>query len=67
VTGSDQFTGAQFQLNIWTEGRQRFPGIGGRDGKIAVAWESNEFRDDAGAVIVGETWSICGIFCDGFE
>ena len=67
VTDADQFNGAQFQVNVWTPSTQVTPAIGGRDGEIAVAWRSASFEDESGAVIVGQTWSICGIYCDGFE
>lgn len=67
VTGIDQFNGAQFQLNDWITGAQQHPGIGGRNGNIAVAWRSNGNIDTNSAVIVGQIWSVCGIYCDGFE
>jgi hypothetical protein len=67
VTGSDQFHGAQFQLNAWITGAQQLPGIGGRDGNIAIAWRSPGNVETDKAVIVGQIWSLCGIYCDGFE
>jgi len=67
VTGNDQFNGRQFQLNVWTAGAQNHPGIGGRDGNIAVIWRSAGNEVVNGAVITGQIWSLCGIFCDGFE
>lgn len=67
VTGNDQFNGSQFQLNVWTAGGQQHPGIGGRDGNIAVAWRSAGNADTNKAVIVGQIWSVCGIYCDSFE
>jgi len=68
VTGGDQFTGSQFQLNVWTDARQRTPGIGGRGDNVAVTWRSSSGNAETTAVIiVGQQWSLCGIFCDGFE
>jgi len=67
VTGADQFNGTQFQVNVWTPKNQSAPGIGGRNGEIAVAWRSASFEDESGVVVVGQTWSVCGIYCDSFE
>lgn len=67
VTGSDQFAGPEFQLNDWTPQKQQFPGIGGRNGRVSVGWDSATNVDDSKSVIYGQFWSICGIFCDGFE
>jgi hypothetical protein len=67
VTGRDQFAGPQFQLNEWIEGNQIFPGIGGKNGRIAVAWDSRSGPDTPDSAILGQFWNICGIFCDGFE
>ena len=67
VTGSDQFASPQFLVNVWTEDNQLFPGLGGNNGRIAVGWHSQGNPDIAHQVIQGQFWSICGIFCDGFE
>ena len=71
VTGSNQFDGPQFQLNVWGTGSQEFPGIGGRNDRIGIAWDSDgnpEYHPDTDdEVITGQFWSVCGIFCDGFE
>ena len=67
VTGSDQFAGPEFQLNEWTSGKQQFPGIGGGNGRIAVGWDSATNADTLESVIYGQFWSLCGIYCDGFE
>jgi len=67
VTGSDQFAGPEFQLNEWTSGRQQVPGIGGRNDRVAVAWDSASNTESLSSVIYGQRWAICGIFCDGFE
>jgi hypothetical protein len=67
VTGSDQFTGPEFQLNQWTSGKQQVPGIGGKNDRVAVGWDSATNVDSLASVIYGQFWSICGIFCDGFE
>jgi hypothetical protein len=68
VTGNDAFGSAQVQLNRWTAGTQHQPATGGRGERVAVVWRSGggneELLDD---VITGQTWSVCGIFCDGFE
>jgi hypothetical protein len=68
VTGNGQFGGSQFQLNRWTSGNQELPCVGGMGERVSVAWHSgsNELSltDD---VIMGQSWSVCGIFCDGFE
>lgn len=67
VTGGNQFAGPQFQVNNWTVGSQQFPGIGGRNDRVAVAWHSKSNPDTTDNVINGNFWSVCGIFCDGFE
>jgi len=67
ATGSDQFAGPEFQLNQWTSGKQQFPGIGGKNDRVAVGWDSSTNVDSLASVIYGQFWSICGIFCDGFE
>ena len=67
VTGSDQFAGPEFQLNEWSSGRQQVPGIGGKNDRVAVGWDSSTNSDSSASVIYGQIWSICGIFCDGFE
>ena len=67
VTGSDQFAGTEFQLNEWTPQKQQFPGIGGKNDRVAVGWDSATNAESSASVIYGQRWSICGIFCDGFE
>ena len=68
VTGSNQFTGTQFLVNQYTESSQQSPGIGGRNGLVAVAWDSRRGNPETSiSTIQGMVWSICGIFCDGFE
>jgi hypothetical protein len=67
VNGSDQFTGPEFQVNNWIEGKQQSPGIGGKNGRVAVGWSSQSNPETSANVINGQFWSICGIFCDGFE
>ncbi|HET6564850.1 MAG TPA: hypothetical protein VFG52_05510 [Xanthomonadales bacterium] len=68
VTGNNEFGGAQLQLNRWTTGNQHQPAIGGMEESIAVAWRSAAGNDEeVDDVITGQTWSVCGIFCDGFE
>jgi len=65
VTGANQFDGAQFQVNDSTAGHQETPGIGGRNDRIGIAWRS--WGVEMPYTIVGQSWSVCGIFCDGFE
>lgn len=67
VTGSDQFAGPEFQLNVWTSGYQDVPGIAGRNDRVAVAWDSLPNEESQASVIYAQFWSICGVFCDGFE
>lgn len=67
VIGSDQFASSQFLLNVWTDNNQLFPGLGGNNGRIAVGWHSQGNPDIADQVIQGQFWSLCGVFCDGFE
>jgi len=67
VTGRDQFASPQFLVNEWTEDSQQTPGIGGKNGRIAVAWDSQSNAEIARSVITGQFWYICGIFCDSFE
>jgi len=71
VTGANQFDGPQFQVNVWGTGSQEFPSIGGRDDRVGIAWTSDgnpDYNPDINnEVITGQFWSVCGIFCDGFE
>jgi hypothetical protein len=67
VTGSNQFASPQFLVNSWTKDSQHFPGLGGMNGRIAVGWHSQSNPETTVNVIQGQFWSICGIFCDGFE
>ena len=68
VTGSNQFTGTQFLVNQFTNDTQQSPGIGGRNGLVAVAWDSRRGNPETTiSTIQGMVWSICGIYCDGFE
>jgi hypothetical protein len=67
VTGRDQFAGPQFLVNEWTPKSQQNPGIGGKNGRIAVGWDSQSNAEFSGSTINGQFWSICGIFCDSFE
>jgi hypothetical protein len=68
VTDNDAFGSPQVQLNRWTADTQHQPAAGGRGERVALAWRSGggneKWSDD---VITGQTWSVCGIFCDGFE
>jgi hypothetical protein len=47
--------------------RQINPGIGGRDGNVAMAWFSARNAETSANVIMGQYWKLCGIFCNGFE
>jgi hypothetical protein len=68
VTGNNQFAGPQFQLNVYTTGGQQFPAVGGLGEVVSVSWRSGSYIDQpTNDVIVGQRWSVCGIFCDGFE
>jgi hypothetical protein len=67
ITGVDAFAGAQFLVNQYTSNSQENPGIGGRGGYVSMAWMSRENEVVMGQVILGQFWSICGIFCNGFE
>jgi len=67
VVGPDEFTSPQFLVNSYTLNSQESPGIGGRDGFVAVAWMSRQNAEVMGQVILAQLWKICGIFCDGFE
>jgi len=67
VSGANQFSGGQFQVNLWTTGAQQFPGIGGRDDRVAIDWHSKSNADTSNNVINGQLWAVCGIFCDSFE
>jgi hypothetical protein len=67
VTGGNKFASPQFMVNEWTGGSQHHPGIGGKGGRIAVGWHSQSNPETSSNVINGQFWSICGIFCDGFE
>jgi len=68
VTGNGQFAGPQFQLNRWTSGNQETPAVGGMGDHVAVAWHSGSNQQSPNDdVILGQTWSLCGIFCDSFE
>ncbi len=73
VSGSNQFLGAQMQLNVYTNGDQREPGTGGRYGQGAAAWRSNGNSDDSNNhAITGELWQSATngqgcLFCDDLE
>ena len=67
VTGNNQFESDQFQLNVYTVASQSTPAVGGWGDRVAVAWRSPSHFDTATNGIIGQTWSLCGIFCDGFE
>jgi len=67
VTGSNQFASPQFLVNSWTPDSQQDPGMGGKNGRIAVGWSSSSNPETTTNVIQGQFWSICGIFCDSFE
>jgi hypothetical protein len=67
VTGPSSFAGPQFLVNEWTDSSQHHPGLGGKNGRIAVGWHSQSNPETTANVIQGQFWSICGIFCDGFE
>jgi len=67
VTGNNQFAGAQFLVNSWILDSQNDPGIGGKNGRIAIGWKSQSNSETTTNVIQGQFWSICGIFCNGFE
>lgn len=67
VTGSNQFASPQFLVNSWILDNQDDPGMGGKNGRIAIGWRSSSNPDTTSNVIQGQFWSICGIFCDGFE
>ncbi len=67
VTGNDQFGSAEMQINQWTALTQKFPSVGGRNGRIATVWTSLRNPESTATTVQGRGWSICGIFCDGFE
>lgn len=67
VTGSNAFGSVQFLINNWTTNSQSKPGAGGMNGRVAVAWQAQDNAETVTNVITGQTWNICGIFCDGFE
>jgi len=67
VTGVNQFDGPQFLVNQYTAKSQSFPGIGGINNSVAIAWRSQENSETSQNVIQGLGWNICGIFCNGFE
>jgi hypothetical protein len=67
VTGNNQFDSDQFQLNVYTVGSQSTPAVGGWGDRVAVAWRSPSHFDTEDDGIIGQTWSLCGIFCDSFE
>ncbi len=68
ITGNNEFGTAQFQVNQWTAKSQEIPTVGGRNGRVATAWTSLGTQDFVNLpVIKSRSWSICGIFCDGFE
>lgn len=67
VSGNNEFASGQFLVNKWTETSQHIVGIGGRNGRAAIAWHSQSNPETSNNVINGQLWSICGIFCDSFE
>jgi hypothetical protein len=68
ITGNNQFAGPQFQVNSYVAGGQAEPTVGGMGEAVSIAWWSpGNAAQPLDDVIVGEAWSVCGIFCDGFE
>ncbi|HET6565269.1 MAG TPA: hypothetical protein VFG52_07645 [Xanthomonadales bacterium] len=67
VRGINDFPGPQFQVNTYTTESQFQPSVGGKAGRIATVWISARNTETSQIVVVGRGWSICGIFCDGFE
>jgi len=67
VTGANRYDGGQFQVNRYIANSQSKPGIGGVDGRIAIAWHSRGNDETGQNVILAVGWSVCGIFCNGFE
>jgi hypothetical protein len=67
ITGANQFDGSQFLVNGYVLDSQGFPGIGGLDGRVAISWRSRGNDETSQNVIQGLGWSVCGIFCNGFE
>jgi hypothetical protein len=67
VTGNNAFGSAQFLVNQWTINNQHHPGAGGTNGRAAIAWAAQDNAETSSNVITGQTWNICGIFCDSFE
>jgi hypothetical protein len=68
VTGNGQFAGPQFQFNQWIAGNQGTPAVAGMGDHVAVSWHSGSYEQSlTDDVIVGQVWSVCGIFCNGFE
>jgi len=66
VTGSDLFSGAQAQLNVYTADVQKEVWVGGRYGLAAAVWRSAGNFDSTNIVIEGLLWRSC-LFCDDFE
>lgn len=69
VTGVNQFSTPQFLLNKHTPGGQAFPAVGSFGDSLSVAYTgpSSTFIESTDDAIIGQSWSICGIFCDRFE
>ena len=67
VSGAEAFASPQFLVNRYTLVAQSNPGIGGRGGRVAIAWFSRSNADTSQNVIMGQLWNICGIYCDSFE
>jgi hypothetical protein len=45
VTGSNQFASPQFLVNSWILDNQDDPGMGGKNGRIAIGWRSSSNPD----------------------
>lgn len=67
VTGNEAFSSAQFQVNTWVGKSQTRPSVGGKSGQVATVWSSQNNSESTSIVVQGRSWSVCGIYCDGFE
>jgi len=67
VTADNQFASPQFLVNSWILDNQEDPGMGGKNGRVAIGWKSSSNPATTDNVIQGQFWSNCGISCDDID
>jgi len=68
VSGSDQFDGVQFQVNVFENGSQTFQAIGAHGADAVMSWRSSpSFFAPFDDSIIARSFDFDQLFADGFE